>query len=416
MKTNLKLWAILCVAIGLVSCTKSDNPSDDKTKDEETSKVTADFTFAADGLNVVFTNKSEGATSYKWDFGDGETSKEVSPTHAYLSSGEYTVKLTAANPDGGIDKKEQKVTVVGVVKAYFTYTVLDGKSGKYGKIVSFDATSSQNAASISWDFGDEQNGTEFKLNHEFPDFGKYQVKAVVKGETGLTDTYSVELELEAKTELLKGGQMNEGDEQYWTIAPIWADVADEAGEYDYVGDEGTYCWTPTFGYTDDKPSGGEGGCLKLSSENQAHDFANNFCMYQAIEVEAGDVLRVSAEMKWGENNNDDGLLWFGFSKDEPTAGGAKDGTAVIEMYNYWNAEGVSIPAYDGNFAGNENWLKANEEMELGYSGDGQTPYVEYTVEETGTLYFYMDYRNVWGLTFGPGRDMYFDSFSVKIVI
>ena len=86
------------------------------------------------------------------------------------------------------------------------------------------------------------------------------------------------------------------------------------------------------------------------------------------------------------------------------------------MYNYWNAAGVSVPAFDGNFATNEAWVKANTEMGLGYSGNGETPYAEYTVEETGTLYFYMDYRNVWGTTFGPGRDMYFDNFSVKVIL
>ncbi len=414
MKTCFKLFAVAGIALGLAACTKPENPSDDS-KGGETAEVKADFTYVVDGLNVTFTNTSEGATSYKWDFGDGETSKEASPKHTYLSSGDYVVKLTAANADGGIGKKEQTVIVTGAVKAYFTYVALEGKAGKYGKILSFDASSSQNASSIAWDFGDGKTGTEFKMNHEFPDFGKYTVKATVSGSEGMSDVYSIDVDVVANTELLKGGQMNEGDEQYWTIAPIWSDVPDENGEFDYTGDEGYYCWTPVFGYTDDKPAGGEGGCLRLSSENQHHDFANNFLMYQAIEVEEGDVLRISAEMKWGENNNDDGLLWFGFSKTEPLATGAADGTAVIEFYNYWSTE-ISIPAYDGNLAGNEDWLKANTEMGLGYSGDGETPYAEYIVEETGTLYFYMDYRNVWGQTFGPDRYMYFDNISVKIAL
>jgi len=34
------------------------------------------------------------ADSYSWDFGDGTTSKEVSPTHQYQSEGEYTIVLT----------------------------------------------------------------------------------------------------------------------------------------------------------------------------------------------------------------------------------------------------------------------------------------------------------------------------------
>lgn len=414
MKTSLKFFAALGLMLGLAACGKEDKPSEGPSKPDVETKVVANFTYEVNGLEVTFTNTSEGATTYKWDFGDGETSKEASPKHAYEGAGEYTVKLTAANADGVVNRKEQTLTIAGEVKAYFTFEVLEGRAGKFGKVIAFDATASENAESIAWDFGDGQTATEFKVNHEFPDYGKYTVKAVVKG-GGAEDVYSAEIEAVANNELLKGGQMNEGDEQYWTISPIWADVADAEGKFDYVGDEGTYCWNPTFGYTDDKPKGGEGGCLRLSSENQAHDFANNFCMYQAIEVEKGDVLRVSAEMKWGENNNDNGLLWFGFSKTAP-APSAPDRSAVIEMYNYWNAAGVSVPAFDGNFATNEAWVKANAEMVLGYSGNGETPYAEYTVEETGTLYFYMDYRNVWGTTFGPGRDMYFDNFSVKVIL
>ncbi|RYD90858.1 MAG: PKD domain-containing protein, partial [Sphingobacteriales bacterium] len=32
-----------------------------------------------------------------WDFGDGNTSQEVSPTHTYVREGNYQVKLTATN-------------------------------------------------------------------------------------------------------------------------------------------------------------------------------------------------------------------------------------------------------------------------------------------------------------------------------
>lgn len=407
MKTSFKLAAVLGAMLAFAACQPEDKPV--VSPEEPKVEVKADFSFEVNNLEVVFTNKSEGAASYKWEFGDGETSKEVSPTHTYASAGEYTVKLTAANADGETAKAEKKVQVSGAVKAYFTYKALDGRAGKFGKIVSFDATASENASSIAWDFGDGQTSSEFKADHEFPEFGEYEVKATVKGDNGSEDVYSQTVEVIANNELLKGGEMNEGDEQYWTIAPIYAHLDDS-----YVEDPTKYCWTPTFGYTDDKPTGGEGGCLRLVSET-SHDWANNFLMYQTIEVEEGDVLRVSAEMKWGENNNNNGLLWFGFTESDPHTA-APDYTAVIEMYNYW-ANTVSIPAFDGNFAANESWLNANTEMGLGYSGDGETPYVEYTVEKTGTLYFYMNYRCVWSVvTIAKGREMFFDSFSVKIII
>jgi hypothetical protein len=48
---------------------------------------------------VTFINCSEGADSYIWDFGDGETSTEASPTHQYNSLNSFNVTLRAINKD-----------------------------------------------------------------------------------------------------------------------------------------------------------------------------------------------------------------------------------------------------------------------------------------------------------------------------
>ena len=51
-----------------------------------------------------FTNESINATSYSWDFGDGNTSTAVNPNHTYPpEAGSYTVTLTATNPGGCSD-------------------------------------------------------------------------------------------------------------------------------------------------------------------------------------------------------------------------------------------------------------------------------------------------------------------------
>jgi peptidyl-prolyl cis-trans isomerase B (cyclophilin B) len=45
---------------------------------------------------LTFTNTTaKPADAYQWDFGDGNTSTEASPVHAFFASGTYTVKLTA---------------------------------------------------------------------------------------------------------------------------------------------------------------------------------------------------------------------------------------------------------------------------------------------------------------------------------
>ena len=39
-------------------------------------------------------------TSWKWDFGDGETSTDQNPIHQYKKAGEYVVVLSVDGPDG----------------------------------------------------------------------------------------------------------------------------------------------------------------------------------------------------------------------------------------------------------------------------------------------------------------------------
>ena len=53
------------------------------------------------------TSTGPGILSYAWDFGDGKTSTDKNPTHAYDKKGVYTVTLTVKNADGCLDKVVQ---------------------------------------------------------------------------------------------------------------------------------------------------------------------------------------------------------------------------------------------------------------------------------------------------------------------
>ena len=80
-------------------------------------KPIADFAYssAEEGglvapVEVKFENKSEKAESYMWDFGDGATSAEISPSHTYSSSGNYAVQLKATKGKKTV-VSEQKILV-----------------------------------------------------------------------------------------------------------------------------------------------------------------------------------------------------------------------------------------------------------------------------------------------------------------
>ncbi|MDX2430462.1 MAG: DUF2271 domain-containing protein [Bacteroides sp.] len=81
---------------------------------EPTVTVTAGFTFIAEELLVNFTSTSSGASSYDWDFGDGNTSQEENPSHTYASPGTYSVSLKATSGSTS-DTKVQEITVSSTV-------------------------------------------------------------------------------------------------------------------------------------------------------------------------------------------------------------------------------------------------------------------------------------------------------------
>ena len=65
---------------------------------------TADFTVSCTDLTCTFSdgsfdgNVGGSVASYAWDFGDGETSTEANPVHAYAApGGHYTVALTVTD-------------------------------------------------------------------------------------------------------------------------------------------------------------------------------------------------------------------------------------------------------------------------------------------------------------------------------
>ncbi|MEN9334704.1 MAG: hypothetical protein RLY35_1884 [Bacteroidota bacterium] len=62
-----------------------------------TETPTADFSAIINNLGVQFLNNSTGATSYSWNFGDGNVSSENNPSHNFGTDGSYTVTLEASN-------------------------------------------------------------------------------------------------------------------------------------------------------------------------------------------------------------------------------------------------------------------------------------------------------------------------------
>ncbi|MDF1570728.1 MAG: PKD domain-containing protein [Bacteroidales bacterium] len=63
-------------------------------------RFSSNLTTAFPNDDIQFTDESIYAVSWSWDFGDGTTSTDQNPTHAYGASGKYTVTLEVTNELG----------------------------------------------------------------------------------------------------------------------------------------------------------------------------------------------------------------------------------------------------------------------------------------------------------------------------
>jgi YVTN family beta-propeller protein/beta propeller repeat protein len=62
-------------------------------------------------LSIQFTDLSQNATGWCWDFGDGNNSTQRNPVHEYTDPGIYSVNLTASN-ENGTDSRLATITVM----------------------------------------------------------------------------------------------------------------------------------------------------------------------------------------------------------------------------------------------------------------------------------------------------------------
>ncbi len=149
------------------------------------SSVKPHANFGADPLDVCafipinFTDSSTGAiTTWHWDFGDGATSTQQNPTHAYEDTGLFDIQL-----------------IVGNNGCYDTLKLLDYVHIK-PPIAAFDVTfdcgqrfvrnftdHSIGADQYNWNFGDGGTSTVASPTHTYAAAGTYTVSLTVKNFT-----------------------------------------------------------------------------------------------------------------------------------------------------------------------------------------------------------------------------------------
>lgn len=163
-------------------------------------------------LKVRFQNYTTGdAVRYFWDFGDGGTSLERSPTHTYVAEGIYTVKLDVVVSTGGtgIVTKTNYIEVNNNESAPFFY--VDSISSPYSVATAVERTEDGDATDAkeflfidqtdgdivqrNWIFGDGNRYTEedpdiHTTTHTYSEPGSYRVSLLIilsNGRTKITE-------------------------------------------------------------------------------------------------------------------------------------------------------------------------------------------------------------------------------------
>lgn len=137
---------------------------------------------------VNFVNQSTGATSWKWDFGDGTTSTNENPAHIYHLPGVYTVTLISFSAEGCSDTLV-KVDYVTVPGTYSEFTMANAVNC-FNTAVQF-VDLSIGATNWFWNFGDGFTSTLQNPTHTYQDSGSYTVTLITSNSTGCSSFYTL---------------------------------------------------------------------------------------------------------------------------------------------------------------------------------------------------------------------------------
>lgn len=146
-------------------------------------------------FNAVFSNQSVGASLFRWDFGDGDSSLAQNPSHRYvnttLSNQTLNAKLRVVSPQGCVDSANRDITIYPKPQALFT---VNDSIGCHPFPVTFN-NNSVLADSCLWTYGDNNVFSSCALSNQhtynnntsfFPI--NYQARLFVFTDNGCRDT------------------------------------------------------------------------------------------------------------------------------------------------------------------------------------------------------------------------------------
>lgn len=122
---------------------------------------------------TLFSDNSNGATNWNWDFGDGGNSTQQNPSHTYLAYGNYAVTLIASSTGSCIDTVTDTITVHPLpVPVFVSDTVCLGDSTS---LIDLSFIPAGSIIQWHWDFGDGDTSSMQNPFHVFASSGTHSV-------------------------------------------------------------------------------------------------------------------------------------------------------------------------------------------------------------------------------------------------
>lgn len=132
-----------------------------------------------------------------WNFGDGQTSRDISPSHTFTTTGNFTVRLTLVDDQGA---QATRSIVIAVTQAPVASIVTDRTAAESAPaIFNFDGSRSFDPdgtiVSYQWDFGDGSRELLPVVVHTYAAPGTFRARLTVTDNNGVTGTADVIIEV-----------------------------------------------------------------------------------------------------------------------------------------------------------------------------------------------------------------------------
>lgn len=158
-------------------------------------KVNFNYTQACQRNTTSFQNlttTSTGFSTYKWYFGDGDSSVLGFPSHIYTTFGSFNVRLVATTDLGFV--RDTTITIQVLETPDVVFSVPNRCEGFAFAAQNNTVYTTGNYTSV-WDLGDGNTNTNNQPTFSYAAPGTYLIRLVVTGDNGCKDSFSREATL-----------------------------------------------------------------------------------------------------------------------------------------------------------------------------------------------------------------------------